>query len=133
MISKVVASCQFWGINFSPKKVEQKTNLIFSQKNEVGDKQNLGPHKGEPCGYGSASLLYPEDTNEENLALEWIVDELTPHIKVIQECGADDIHLDIAIWYIAQCGFAFEPNVLNKVANIKLPLWISCYEDYDED
>lgn len=82
--------------------------------------------------------MYPPETlisqsDNGNYELECLVEALTPHIKTLWECGAEDIYLDIAVYYIAQCNFAFEPQLLKKITDLNIPFWISCYEDYDKE
>ena len=81
--------------------------------------------------YPTNELINTQD--KSNFELEWLVNALLPHIKTFRDCGAEDIYLDIAVYYITQCNFAFEPQLLKKMADLGIPFWISCYEDYVEE
>ncbi|MFP3389453.1 hypothetical protein [Brevibacillus sp. SIMBA_040] len=132
MTIRLEAAVQFSGSTFSPLLVEEKTGLLLSRKLEVGGLATTGPFKGTPSSFGSASL-YPPPTlstsNDVYAELDWIVNELSLHIASIKSSGADDIYLDVAVYYRDQCNFALEPELLRKIADLKIPFWVSCYEE----
>jgi hypothetical protein len=135
MLKQIDATCRMSGDKFSPKLLEQKTHWQLQRKSEVGDIATLGPSKGKPLSYGAADLCPPDDLaygEDIEIGLEWVINTVLPFTQAIVECGADDVYLDIAVYYVGQCNFAFEPELLKKIAALDMPFWISCYEDEDE-
>lgn len=132
----IISSFHISGERFSPKKAQKKIGLVFNEANEVGSIETLGPNKGKPRMYGSAVLNAPKDLELESncyLGIEWIVDNLEDKINRLINCGADDMYLDIGVFYKNQCNMAFEPELLKKIANLNVAFWISCYEDYESE
>ena len=132
MTIRLEAAVQFSGSTFSLLLVEEKTGLLLSRKLEVGGLTTTGPFKGKPSSFGSASLYLPPTLSTSNDAyaeLDWIVNQLSLHIVSIESSGADDIYLDVAVYYRDQCNFALEPELLRKIADLKIPFWVSCYEE----
>ena len=86
--------------------------------------------------YGTAVLYPPMNLSAKSdncyYELEWIVNALVPNIEIIRDCDAEDIYLDIAVYYVGQCNMAFERSLLKQIADLDIPFWISCYKDYDE-
>ena len=132
------------GSNFSPKKVEERTNIILSAKEEVGEIIKRGPLKGTrtTIGYGRFELpkdmvdangLYspPVQYNGKSIdPLTWIVDVLYSQIDTIYECGAEEVNLDYYIYGKGDKSLSFEPEILKKIGEMNVALLISCYEDY---
>lgn len=121
------------GDKFSPKKVEEKTGIIFKEKNEVGDIGTLGINKDKPIQQGSATLYPPKEViSTENYysGFDWVISKLATVVEASREHGADDIYLDLAVYYKYQCNMAFDPITLAEISKANIPFWISCYEDY---
>lgn len=129
---KTCAALRLMGDNFSPKMVEEKTPIIFTEKNEVGDIGTVGINKNKPIPYGSATLYPPEEViNPENYysGFDWIIGKLSGIVEIARECGADNIYLDLAVYYKYQCNLAFDPSTLSEIAKANISFWVSCYED----
>lgn len=135
MTIRIEASCRMSGDNFSPKLLESITGWQLSRKKEIGDSAVVGPSKGTPLTYGMADLSPPEYLNYDDggvAGLKWVIDAILSGLDTIKESGAEDVYLDIAVYYVGQCNMAFEPEILSKIAALNMPFWISCYEESDE-
>lgn len=124
------------GENFSPIKAQKITGLVFSKIQELGSLETKGPNKGKPRTLGSAVLYAPNNVDLDlncYAGLEWIVDNLKDNIKILIECGAEEMYLSIGVFYKYQCNMAFEPYLLNKISDLNVSFWISCYEDNEEE
>lgn len=129
---KISAALRLMGDKFSPKIVEEKTGITFTEKNEIGDIGTKGMNRGKPIPYGSATLYPPiEVINPEYYysGFDWIISKLDAVVKISREYGADDIYLDLAVFHKYQCNMAFDPHILAEIAKANIPFWISCYQD----
>lgn len=107
------------GDNFSPALLEMKTGWILSRKD-----------------FESAIFCPPtslSNSDDGEAGLKWIVEKVGEGISIIKQCGAEDNYLDIAVYFKGQCNMAFEPDLLRKISELKVPFLISCYEDYEDD
>lgn len=131
---EIQMACHFLGVGFSPQVVMNNTGLHFSKYQEVGSIETVGPHKGKPAKIGSATLFF-QDVNlsgsSENDSITF-VETLLRHIEIIREYGAEDIYLDLSVYYKIQCNMSFEPELLKKISELEIPLNISCYDITDE-
>ena len=131
---KIDARCVISGDAFSPRLAEDRTGIKLSNKEEVGDLGRVGIYRNKPLPYGSAYLYPPKEAlspMNSYAGFDWLIDKLEEVIEIYRDCGADDIYLDLAVYYDEQCNMAFEPETLGKIAKVKIPFWISCYE-YDD-
>jgi hypothetical protein len=111
-----VASFHISGDHFSTAKAQMMTGLVFSKKHEVGENETIGPNKGKPSNYGSAVLHAPKDIAENHTyaGLEWVVDNVKDNIKVLLECGAEDMYLDIGVFTRINATWHLNLNYLRK-------------------
>ncbi|TCZ79380.1 hypothetical protein E0485_05830 [Paenibacillus albiflavus] len=130
MIIKQIACCHLEGVNFSPSKVIMKTKLSLQNIKERNQPLNLGPNKGTPSPTGSASISFEESSDDNNNSLYLLVETLKKHLTTIRNCGAEEIYIYLGVWYKDQCNLAFDPEILREIGELRIPLWVSCYQDY---
>ena len=129
---KIYPRITICGDNFSPKKVENDTDMLFSNKNEKGEIAKQGRYKGKPLPYGSADIIPPNTLQGEKQKLLYIIDKYNKSKNKIKEFDDIDIVFHIDVDYQNQCNLAFDVDILEKIANLKIPVTISCWEN-DED
>ena len=66
----------------------------------------------------------------KDLYFLWVIDKYLEHREKILACGADDIIFYLGVNYdsAGQCNLSFEPEILKKISELNIPLWISCWE-----
>ncbi len=115
------------GDRFSPSEAERVTGLKLSDKREPGQIGQRGRYRGQPLPYGAASLDAPEDVSPPE-KLVWVLDAATPHIALLRDLGADRAEVWIVEHFGGQMNMEYEPEELEKLARLGLPLCVACYE-----
>ena len=132
MMCGFYTSCFFQGDNFSPKRAENNLKIKLSDKNEVGDIDNIGRYRDKPIPYGAATLEPPSEYKDFD-GFIWMINTLNPSlIKTFQDYGADDIELHLLYIYEGQCNLAFSPDELTKISQLNIDFTISC-DTIEED
>jgi hypothetical protein len=125
---KLKSSCILQGNNFSPSLAESKTGLSFFKKNEVGEIGDYGRYKNKAMPYGSAEICKTEkESSQDNGTIDYVIDILTRYIDVFRLCHAENIVLHMDVEYDSQCNFELSSDLLAQIANLKIPLTVSCY------
>lgn len=129
---KIHSRCLLWGDNFSPRKAEALTGVLFRNKNEPGDFGAIGRYRNKPLPNGRATLdstfntsLRKGGTSSE----EWLVDILLQHIDIFRACGATDFILHLDIVWKDQCNLQLDSQFIQKIGKLNIPLTLSCEED----
>ncbi|WP_167555399.1 DUF4279 domain-containing protein [Gottfriedia acidiceleris] len=131
MITEMDITCHLYGDNFSPNKVEQLTGLTLMNKIEVGDIRTKGVYKDKASPYGDCVLYPPEKHKQtDDYGLLWLAENLSKHLELIKNCGAENIDLVIGVFYDGQCNFVLDPKAINIIGGLGIPLQISCYDSY---
>lgn len=84
----------------------------------------FGRYKDRPLSRGSASI--------EGEDLDKILDELWKNYDLIKQCGVTEIILTVALAYTDQCNWEFSQDQLRLMADMKIPLSVTCYERNNE-
>ena len=126
-MTDIEPSFNAWGKAFSPKKAEELTGLVFTEKDEPGHIGRLGKYKGVPTPRGSAILQPPADVPAGDRIL-WLAKQLAGKIDRIRSAGAEDIHIWVAYYHEGQCNHALSAEELKALAELDIGFWISCYK-----
>ncbi len=122
--------CAFWGENFSPKKLQEVTNLVLQDADEVGDPDAIVGI----CDYGAASLYPPEDYDDSaSDVLDWFLDTVSEHIEAIRECGVEDLTMWILYPLEGQRNWAFSVEQLKIMGELGMAVCFSAAEREDSD
>jgi len=125
---KISAHCLIQGDSFSPSVAEKLSNIVFVEKNEPGSIGNNGRYKGIPVPYGSATLEVETLQNDSN-GIDALINTLKECIVKLRQAGADDIILHCDVFYEDQCNFELAVHQIVAMAQMKIPMTISCYND----
>ena len=131
MISEISATVQFWGKDFSPKKAEDATDIVFNQKIEVGDLGDTGKFKGKPTPYGSASLEAPIGTDDVDKIMK-IYNILKGRIERMYEFGLEKAHFHIGYFYKDQCNCSLSKQEIKAISDLGIDFLFSCYDVSDD-
>ena len=125
------ASCFLQGPSFSPRTVEDSTELFFLEKNEPGEIGQIGRFRNKPIPYGSSTLSPPFQATTENpyYGVEWLIDIILAKRQFLVIAGAIDIILRLNVYHDGQCNLEFDQGILKKIGDGNIVLTISCYED----
>jgi hypothetical protein len=124
--------CLIQGKCFSPALVEKAGGLSFRQQEEPGSIGTAGRYRGKPLPYGSAVLaLSKAQSVDPRKSLDLLVETLRPSIKYLRKEGADNIVLHCDIFFENQCNFELSAEQIAAVAELHIPMTISCYEKKD--
>jgi hypothetical protein len=128
---KIDCLCHVTGDKFSPSAAEKRTGLVFARKVEPGEIGTSGLHRGEPVPYGYARLEFcnVRSCSAPNF-LKWL-DDIRRSIPLFRKEGAEDIDLDFIVAYKAQCNLEAEPQFFLALAQLGIPVSLSCWEDED--
>jgi hypothetical protein len=119
------------GQKFSPRATEQRSDIVFTDKYEVGD-ENI--RRGKPTGsfydFGLALLTSAGAVTYSDLFSETdtLLNAIERNIDAIRECGADDIVAYCTFEYEGQCNLEFSPDKLRRLADLSITLAVSCYK-----
>ena len=117
-----------WGEQFSPRRVEEATGLMLSQKDEVGEiPKRGGRYAGQLLPFGAAVLEVPPDI-EPDCRLLWLLQAAERHLPTLRQSGATRcmFHLDVRYW--DQCNMEFSHEELARISALGIPLTITCWE-----
>lgn len=119
--------CLLQGDSFSPSLAEARTGLLLVDANEPGEVAPSGRYAGEALPYGSAMLvLFDEDLQPEASALEPLR-TLKTHLPALRAAGATEVSLYLVVAYEKACDFVLPPEELVALAELGLPLAVSCH------
>ncbi len=123
-------SCAFGGENFSPKKLQEKTGLFFTDKGEIGEMSEYGYAYTD--GYAS---LYPSEDYDDSASdvLDWFLETISEHIEAIRECGVEDLTMWILYPLEGQRNWAFSVEQLKKMGELGMAVCFSATEREDSD
>lgn len=127
---KIHSRCLLWGDNFSPRKAEALTGVLFRNKNEPGDFSTIGRYSNKPLPNGRATLdpTFNISLQGRKSPEEWLVDILLQHIETFRACGATDFILHFDIVWKDQCNLQFDSPFIQKIGKLNIPLTLSCEE-----
>ena len=125
---RLVCTCELYGEKFSPKLVAQVTGLVFTEQHEVGEVGSIGRYRGVAIPYGSATIGVPGTVAEGDEIL-WLARRLLPHMDLLRDSGATDIHLNVALFHNGQCNWSLSEEEFRAVAALGIGMNISAYED----
>jgi hypothetical protein len=129
----IEAKCMFYGSAFSPAKVEELTNIVFAEKNELGELGTRGRYIGLSTPYGSSTLYPPLQMTKENAdyGIEWLINTIIKERVNFESAGATDVTLSLAVYHDGQCNLEFSASLLKRIAESAVNVILSCYEDVD--
>jgi hypothetical protein len=131
-VLSVTARLMVWGESFSPSSVERIAGTTFSSKNEPGEVGAKGRYAGLPRPYGSAELLMPAvpvdsaGGTRELLYITWLK-QVRNLVQRCKDAGASSVELHVDVSYDGQCNLTFEVGELAALAELEIPLTITCY------
>lgn len=130
---RVSAVLSVWGEKFSPAEAERLAGIVFSTKNEPGEPGVRGRYAGKPRPYGSADLEASDAEQAAAAARRALLDHvwLKKVATVIPPCrlaGATDVELHLDIAHDGQCNVNFSPEEMRSLAELGIPLTLSCFE-----
>lgn len=127
---KIFGYLSFWGKNFSPSRARTETSVTFTKENEVGEIGKSGKYKLKPYDYGSASIDFEWNDNDGSFLVPIeLLNLLKLHKEKFHTLGAEEIQIFVTIAYQNQCNLEFDPAFMKAVADLGIPLLLSCYED----
>ena len=128
---KIDCHCLLQGEDFSPSTVEKQTSLVFHKKNEPSEKGSIGRYRNRPIPYGSAELKFEADSITPDMLSpkSHSLTVLRKNIKLFRDAGATMIVLHFDVAYEGQCNIEISPDLLSKLAELGIPVTISCFED----
>ena len=118
----------FVGPHFSPSKAKVETGLLFTEEHEIGDLGKLGKYKSKPYDFGAASIDFECDETEFLVPYS-MLKTLKVHKETLKRLGAEEIQIFLNIAYKNQCNLEFAPNFMKIIAELNVPLLMTCYED----
>lgn len=120
-MTSVHINCIFIGESFYPKRLEQLSGMKLTNKEEKNSIATYGGYSGKNVSQGSAMI--------ESDDLDWILDQLSKNIEFIRQSGVTDIMLTVTLAYTDQCNWEFSSQQLRIMADLEIPLAISCYRN----
>ena len=126
---KIDCLCHVTGDRFSPSAAEKRTGLVFADKVEPGELGTFRPYLGIPVPYGTGTLEFNgiRSCSAPDF-LKWL-DDIRRSIPLFKEEGAEDIALDFLVAYKYQCNLEAEPDFFLALAQLGIPVSLSCWED----
>jgi hypothetical protein len=115
-----------YGENFYPSKISSIIDVHFENEISPGDIGRIGRYKGKPIPYGSASINAPNGIINP---IRWILHNIKDKIQIIRNYGGDDIQLNVAYYYNAQCNCELGLDEIALLSEMKIPFVFSVYED----
>lgn len=106
---------RFRGENFTPRSVVHKlrgeVNIIDSHEMEDIPQHKLSKKvrmikPREPYGYGNLTFQHPLTFGLKHNGTtyeDWYVDIVENNVDIMKEYGADEIRLEIDVFYVSQC------------------------------
>jgi hypothetical protein len=116
------------GAQFSPDAVERDARVVFSQKVERGTLATRGRYAGQATPYGSAELVDADPTTTINGGASAFLDSVE-RVVALEGASHESAELHILVAFVDQCNFELAPEFVQRVARMKLPITISCFED----
>ena len=116
------------GSSFSPAKVEARTGIVFSKKNERGEPGTSGRYRGSPIPYGSAELAgraVQADLVSPDSEFFGAVQILVPACSA---AGATEMNLHLDVAFSDQCNLEMGPEFIAAVGRLGITLTMSCFE-----
>jgi hypothetical protein len=128
---KIDCFCHVTGDNFSPSAAEKVTGLVFANKVEPGEIGTFAPYRGKsvPYGHGRLDFCMIRSCSAPDF-LKWL-DDIRRSIPLFRKEGAEDIDLDFIVAYKGQCNLEAEPRFFLALAQLGIPVSLSCWEDED--
>lgn len=124
-MNKLAALCLLKGASLSPSALRAKLHLALVAASEPGEIGGSGRYKGQPMPFGAAQICFepsPTGALEDGVAL------LEKHIDGLRAMGADEIQLYLSIEYDGQCNMEFAPEMLGRIAKLRVPVLLTAYE-----
>ena len=125
---RLVCTCELSGERFSPELLAQVTGLRFAKQNEVGEVSTLGRYRGVRTPYGAATIEVPASVAEGEELL-WLTRRLLPHMDLLRDSGATDIHLYVALYHDGQCNWSLSAEEFHMIAALGIGMNVSAHED----
>lgn len=127
-MNRLTALCLLKGASLSPSALRAELHLKLVDANEPGEVGRTGRYKGHPMPFGAAGISFgPSSTG----TLEDAVALLEQHIEALRAMGAEEIQLYLSMEYDGQCNMEFDPEMLGRMARLKVPVLLSAYEDME--
>lgn len=114
--------CHLWGEEFSPKELSSIENIVFRNKNELGEILGRGPYKKKGAPYGSCVLVVPEYV-ELHDSIMWMAEFIFINKEKFEKAGATDIVMWI-YWTGFQGNMSFDSKELKMIAKSNVPLCV---------
>ncbi len=128
----IFGNVSFWGSQFSPLKAQSEIGITFTKQNEVGENGSTGKFNLKPYDYGAASIDFEcADTTDSYLVPKEIIQLLKLHKDTLTGLGVEDIVVTINVSYSGQCNVEFDPAFMRAVADLGLPLVMTCFQNPD--
>ncbi len=118
MIKKISFQLIIQGQDFDPNLLEIPSPITIVEKCRKGDLIRLGRNKGRQSQEG---FLILEGSIDEILLLMELDALLTPQTGVVIS------NMSILVSYEGECNFELSSMQLMKLANLKIPVGITCY------
>jgi hypothetical protein len=127
---RVRATCTVSGPAFSPRAAEAQTGLRFARKSEPGELSEVDRYQGHSPGSGRAELALQDygtiaDLTGKNAPA---LDALARSLESLRRAGATDLRLRFDVEYAGPCAFDFSSELLRRLGDLGLPIYISCFE-----
>lgn len=121
--------CSLYGDNFSPKKLQENTNLCLSDTIEVGQIGNYGRYKNKPIPYGSANLRPPFDFDDsENDVLDFLLTQLYQYRNDLKECAVEEMQLWAIYPLEGQKNWSFSVSQIKMMAELNIAVNFTALE-----
>lgn len=131
MITKLRIGLVVVGATFNPESLPKVAAWSLASSNKPGDLGSVGRYRAKPLPYGSATLtpIKSSVVDIDEAEVCQFLTEVPRNLEAIRNAGGEDIHLDIAITYRDQCNFEISPSALSLLAQLNLPISVSCLSE----
>ncbi len=126
--------CDLYGENFSPKKLQENTNLCLSDTVEVGQIGTYGRYKNQAIPYGSANLGHPHDFDDsENDVLDFLLAQLYQYRNELKECAVEEMQLWIIYPLEGQKNWSFSVSQIKIMSELNIDVNFTALEREQEE
>ena len=126
---------RYEGSKFYPSKLKQKLNLPIEILAQYGEISSSGRYKGQPSPYGMGLLEVSSNEMDINDLLREYSGKLTEWKSDLQECGVDEIVLDIEDSNDFPFEISLSPDLMHNLTfmNVSIEIHSTGKEEQIED
>lgn len=119
--------CLLQGDTFSPALAQARTGLVLVDPNEPGEVAPSGRYDDVVLPYGSAMRVLLDDDLAPGVSALEPLRELKAALPELRAAGATQVTLYLVVAYQGACDFGLSAEELAALADLGLPLAVSCH------